>query len=57
MRLFMFKKPKHAANLKVEIDKLVKVLFSSLYLLVIEVFVSHHTSDNKLWLLASFKLK
>lgn len=57
MRLIMFKKPKHAANLKVEINKLVKVIFSSLYLLVREMFVSQHTSDNKLWLLASFKLK
>lgn len=44
----MFKKPKHAANPKVEIDKREKVILSILYLLVIEVFVSHHTSDNKL---------
>lgn len=57
MRLFIFKKPKLAANLKVEIDKLVKVIFSILYLLVIEAFVSHHTLDNKLWLLARFQLK
>lgn len=31
----MFKKPKHAENLKVEIDNGVKGVFSSLYLLVI----------------------
>lgn len=44
----MFKKPKHEANLLVKIEKLVKVIFSRLHLLVREVFVSHHTSDNKL---------